>query len=114
MLKTFFSASQIQNNKVNVTLASSSSCTAYFVGNVFAGTFNQMTVNTSTLKDFEALTLNYTSENAVTNGEANLPMAASWSGNVDNLPAKITLKRLVANLPLPAKWIWKWLHTRLF
>ena len=103
MLKTFFSASQIQNNKVNVTLASSSSCTAYFVGNVFAGTFNQMTVNTSTLKDFEALTLNYTSENAVTNGEANLPMAASWSGNVDNLPAKITLKRLVAKLTFTCK-----------
>jgi len=110
MLKTFFSASQIQNNKVNVTLASSSSCTAYFVGNVFAGTFNQMTVNTSTLKDFEALTLNYTSENAVTNGEANLPMAASWSGN---LP-KSRSSGWLPNLPLPAKWIWKWLHTRLF
>ena len=103
MVKTFFSASQVQKNKVEVTLASSSSSTVYFVGNVFAGTFNRLVVNTSTLADFEAMTLNYGSELAVTNGESNLPMVASWSGNIDDLPDKITLKRLAAKLIFTCK-----------
>ncbi len=103
ILKEYYEASSIQNNKLSVALSDAASTTVYFVGNVSAGQFNSLKVGSALLSQFESLLLTYSSEAAVTNSNASLPMVGTYTGATTATTADVKLKRLAAKIVFTCK-----------